>query len=53
MGDQDHIDLHPESVSNVQMGTVFEELIRKFAALSNETAGEHFTPLPPARDSAR
>ena len=26
------------------MGTVFEELIRKFAELSNETAGEHFTP---------
>jgi len=26
------------------MGTIFEELIRKFAELSNETAGEHFTP---------
>lgn len=39
-----HIDLHPDSVSNAQMGTVFEELIRKFAELSNETAGEHFTP---------
>ncbi len=39
-----HIDLHPEAVSNVQMGLVFEELIRKFAELSNETAGEHFTP---------
>ncbi len=38
------IDLHPETVSNAQMGTVFEELIRKFAELSNETAGEHFTP---------
>jgi len=38
------IDLHPEAVSNVQMGLVFEELIRKFAELSNETAGEHFTP---------
>jgi type I restriction enzyme M protein len=38
------IDLHPEAVSNAQMGTVFEELIRKFAELSNETAGEHFTP---------
>ncbi|GAB0058510.1 hypothetical protein SIID45300_02861 [Candidatus Magnetaquicoccaceae bacterium FCR-1] len=37
-------DLHPESVSNYQMGLVFEELIRKFAELSNETAGEHFTP---------
>jgi type I restriction enzyme M protein len=38
------IDLHPDTVSNAQMGTVFEELIRKFAELSNETAGEHFTP---------
>lgn len=38
------IDLHPETVSNTQMGLVFEELIRKFAELSNETAGEHFTP---------
>ncbi len=39
-----NIDLHPNVVSNAQMGTVFEELIRKFAELSNETAGEHFTP---------
>src|SRR3954467_3903391 len=38
------IDLHPAVVSNAQMGAVFEELIRKFAELSNETAGEHFTP---------
>jgi type I restriction enzyme M protein len=38
------IDLHPKKVSNAQMGHVFEELIRKFAELSNETAGEHFTP---------
>ena len=38
------IDLHPEVVSNGQMGMVFEELIRKFAEISNETAGEHFTP---------
>ena len=38
------IDLHPEVVSNMQMGLVFEELIRKFAEISNETAGEHFTP---------
>ena len=37
-------DLHPDSVSNAQMGVVFEELIRKFAEISNETAGEHFTP---------
>ncbi len=38
------IDLHPNKVSNHQMGLVFEELIRKFSELSNETAGEHFTP---------
>jgi type I restriction enzyme M protein len=38
------IDLHPNVVSNAHMGTMFEELIRKFAELSNETAGEHFTP---------
>jgi type I restriction enzyme M protein len=38
------IDLHPHRVTNADMGTVFEELIRKFAELSNETAGEHFTP---------
>ena len=39
-----NIDLHPDTVSNTEMGTIFEELIRKFAELSNETAGEHFTP---------
>lgn len=39
-----NIDLHPQSVDNMQMGLVFEELIRKFAEISNETAGEHFTP---------
>lgn len=39
-----NVDLHPTAVSNAQMGSVFEELIRKFAELSNETAGEHFTP---------
>ncbi len=38
------IDLHPDKVSNADMGSVFEELIRKFAEISNETAGEHFTP---------
>lgn len=38
------IDLHPDAVSNADMGLIFEELIRKFAELSNETAGEHFTP---------
>lgn len=39
-----NVDLHPDSVPNETMGLVFEELIRKFAELSNETAGEHFTP---------
>src|SRR5690606_13463052 len=39
-----HVDLHPDKVSNSQMGLVFEELIRKFAEISNDTAGEHFTP---------
>ena len=39
-----NINLHPDVVGNAQMGAVFEELIRKFAELSNETAGEHFTP---------
>ena len=38
------IDLHPNKVSNIEMGMIFEELIRQFAELSNETAGEHFTP---------
>ncbi len=39
-----NIDLHPDAVDNATMGSVFEELIRKFAEISNETAGEHFTP---------
>jgi type I restriction enzyme M protein len=38
------VDLHPKVVSSMDMGYMFEELIRKFAELSNETAGEHFTP---------
>lgn len=38
------VDLHPDKISNVKMGYIFEELIRKFAEMSNETAGEHFTP---------
>src|SRR5476651_61750 len=44
-----NIDLHPNVVDNADMGLVFEELIRKFAEISNETAGEHFTP----RDAIR
>jgi type I restriction enzyme M protein len=39
-----NVDLHPDAVSNTEMGYVFEELIRKFAEISNDTAGEHFTP---------
>lgn len=38
------IDLSPQRVSNLEMGYLFEELIRRFAEQSNETAGEHFTP---------
>nr|WP_298251205.1 class I SAM-dependent DNA methyltransferase [uncultured Halomonas sp.] len=38
------IDMSPQRLSNYGMGLVFEELIRKFAESSNETAGEHFTP---------
>lgn len=37
-------DLSPQTISNFGMGIIFEELIRKFAESSNETAGEHFTP---------
>jgi len=38
------INLHPDTVPNEEMGYIYEELIRKFNELSNETAGEHFTP---------
>jgi type I restriction enzyme M protein len=38
------VDLHPDVVSNVEMGYLYEELIRRFSEQSNETAGEHFTP---------
>ena len=38
------IDLHPNRVTNHQMGQVFEELLRKFSEMSNETSGEHYTP---------
>ena len=38
------LDLHPDRVSNHDMGQIYEELIRRFAEQSNETAGEHFTP---------
>ncbi|MCE5334502.1 MAG: type I restriction-modification system subunit M [Desulfobacteraceae bacterium] len=38
------IELHPDTVSNVEMGYIFEELIRRFNEASNEEAGDHFTP---------
>ena len=38
------MDLSPDTVLNYEMGLIFEELIRRFAESSNETAGEHFTP---------
>ncbi len=38
------VDLHPDRVPNRQMGLVFENLIRRFNELANETAGDHFTP---------
>ncbi|GLK53213.1 DNA methyltransferase [Maricaulis virginensis] len=38
------VDLHPDSVSSLEMGYLFEDLIRRFSEISNETAGEHFTP---------
>ena len=38
------VDLHPDKVPNDQMGLVFENLIRRFNELANETAGDHFTP---------
>lgn len=38
------VDLHPSQVDNHTMGQVFEELLRKFSEMSNETAGEHYTP---------
>jgi len=38
------VDLHPDTVPNKDMGLIFENLIRKFNELANETAGDHFTP---------
>lgn len=38
------VDLHPDKVRNDQMGLIFENLIRRFNELANETAGDHFTP---------
>ncbi len=38
------VDLHPSKVDNYLMGSIFEELLRKFSEMSNETSGEHYTP---------
>jgi type I restriction enzyme M protein len=38
------VDLHPDVVDNHTMGSIFEELLRKFSEMSNETSGEHYTP---------
>lgn len=38
------VDLHPNTIDNIQMGLAFENLIRRFNELANETAGDHFTP---------
>lgn len=37
-------DLHPDKVSNIEMGYIFEEIIRKFSETHNEDAGQHYTP---------
>ena len=44
LGDFADVELHPDVVSNEAMGYIFEELLRKFSEMSNETAGEHYTP---------
>ena len=38
------VDLSPDAVDNHEMGTIFEDLLRRFSEQSNETAGEHYTP---------
>ncbi len=38
------IDLHPSKIDNHQMGSLYEELLRKFSEISNEESGDHFTP---------
>jgi hypothetical protein len=47
------VDLHPSSVPNEQMGLIFENLIRRFNELANETAGDHFTPRDVIRADGR
>ena len=38
------VDLHPDNIDNIAMGSIFEDLIRRFNEAANETAGDHFTP---------
>ncbi len=38
------VNLHPSIIDNHEMGSIFEELLRKFSEISNETSGEHYTP---------
>ena len=38
------IDLHPDVVPNHEMGNIYEEMLRRFSEMSNETAGDHYTP---------
>lgn len=38
------VDLHPDLVPNHEMGQIYEELLRRFSEMSNETAGDHYTP---------
>jgi type I restriction enzyme M protein len=44
LADFANLNLRPNAVSNESMGYIFEELLRKFSEMSNETAGEHYTP---------
>ena len=37
-------DLHPDKISNLEMGYIFEEIIRRFSEAHNEDAGQHYTP---------
>ena len=38
------MDLHPDKISNLEMGYLYEDLIRKFSEAANEDAGDHYTP---------
>ncbi len=41
---QKNANLHPNEVSNIEMGYIFEEIIRRFSEAHNEEAGQHYTP---------